>query len=135
MVCWFIYNRRQQPNAAAKVEEASDNQQKVALMKRICQLMDEQRLYLNSDLKIQDVASELGVHTNVVSAAVNSQGNSFNQFVNDYRIEYAKRLMLEDPDKKVSSIYYEVGFAHEQTFFRAFKARTGMTPSEWRDKQ
>jgi len=135
LVCWFIYNRRQQPNAAAKVEEASDNQQKVALMKRICQLMDEQKLYLNSDLKIQDVASELGVHPNVVSAAVNSQGNSFNQFVNDYRIEYAKRLMLEDPDKKVSSIYYEVGFAHEQTFFRAFKARTGMTPSEWRDKQ
>ena len=135
LVCWFIYNRRQQPNAAAKVEEASDNQQKVALMKRICQLMDEQKLYLNSDLKIQDVASELGVHPNVVSAAVNSQGNSFNQFVNDYRIEYAKSLMLEDPDKKVSSIYYEVGFAHEQTFFRAFKARTGMTPSEWRDKQ
>ena len=102
---------------------------------RICQLMDNQKLYLNSDLKIQDVASELGVHPNVVSAAINSQGNSFNQFVNDYRIEFAKRLLLEEPDKKVSTIYYEVGFAHEQTFFRAFKARTGMTPSEWKKQE
>ena len=60
---------------------------------------------------------------------------SFNQFVNDYRIEYAKRLLLEDPDKKVSSIYYEVGFGHEQTFFRAFKSRTGMTPAEWKKQK
>ena len=104
-------------------------------MRRVCQLMDEQRLYLNSELKIQDVAARLGVHPNVVSAAINSQGNSFNQFVNDYRIEYAKRLLLEEPDKKVSTIYYEVGFAHEQTFFRAFKARTGMTPSEWKKQE
>ena len=135
LACWLIYSRRQKPTPAAVVEEENDNQQKVALMKRVCQLMDEQKLYLNSDLKIQDVASQLGVHPNVVSAAINSQGNSFNQFVNDYRIEYAKRLLLEEPDKKVSSIYYEVGFGHEQTFFRAFKARIGMTPSEWKKQE
>ena len=132
IACWFIYSRRQKTTIATVVEEESDNQQKLALMKRVCQLMDERKLYLNCDLKIQDVATELGVHPNVVSAAINSQGNSFNQFVNDYRIEYAKRLLLEDPDKKVSSIYYEVGFGHEQTFFRAFKSRTGMTPAEWK---
>ena len=135
LVCWLIYSRRKKPTVAAVVEEENDNQQKVALMRRVCQLMDEQRLYLNSELKIQDVAARLGVHPNVVSAAINSQGNSFNQFVNDYRIEYAKRLLLEEPDKKVSTIYYEVGFAHEQTFFRAFKARTGMTPSEWKKQE
>ncbi len=137
LTCWLIYRRRQKPavSVAVAVEEESDNQLKVELMKRICQLMDERKLYLNSELKIQDVASELGVHPNVVSAAINSQGNSFNQFVNDYRIEYAKRLMLEDPDKKVSSIYYEVGFGHEQTFFRAFKGSTGMTPTEWKKQE
>lgn len=135
LACWFIYSRRQKPAVAVVVEEESDNQQKVALMKRICQLMEEKKLYLNNDLKIQEVAAELGVHPNVVSAAINSQGNSYNQFINDYRIEYAKRLLLEEPDKKVSSIYYEAGFGHEQTFFRAFKSRTGMTPAEWKKQK
>lgn len=68
-------------------------------------------------------------------SCINSTGRSYSQFVNDYRIEYAKRLLLEEPDKKVSSVYYEVGFGHEQTFFRAFKARIGMTPSEWKKQE
>jgi AraC-like DNA-binding protein len=112
----------------AAPNDASDNE----LMESICRLMEEKSLYLNSYLKMSDLATELGVHQNIVSSCINSTGRSYSQFVNDYRIEYAKRLLQEDPDKKIASIYYESGFASEQTFFRAFKERTGMTPSEWR---
>ena len=102
------------------------------LMVQICQLMDDQKLFLNSNLKVEDVASELGVHRNAVSACIGQQrGYSFAQLVRNYRIEHAKQLLREHPDMKMTIVGLESGFSHERSFFRAFKAITGVTPSEW----
>ena len=102
------------------------------LMARIVQLMEAQQVYLNQDLKVKDVAEALDVHPNTISACINAQkGCSFNQFVNDYRVEYAKKLLREADEIKISHICHKAGFATESTFFRAFKASTGMTPKEW----
>ena len=102
------------------------------LMARIIQLMETQHVYLNQDLKVSDVADALGVHRNTISACINAQkGCPFNQFINDYRVEYAKKLLRETDEIKISHISHKAGFATESTFFRAFKASTGMTPKEW----
>lgn len=102
------------------------------LMPRIIELMETKQLYLNPDLKVSDVATALGVHRNAVSASINAQkGCSFNQFVNEYRIGYAKKLLRETSDIKISAISIESGFATESTFFRVFKTATGMSPKEW----
>ena len=60
--------------------------------------------------------------------------DTFSQFVNIYRVEHAKRVMRRNPDKKIVDIYIESGFANEGSFFRTFKAVTGMTPKEWLSK-
>lgn len=101
------------------------------LMASITQLMETQHLYLNPELKVTDVADALGVHRNAVSACINAQGCSFNQFVNDYRLNHAKKLLSQASEMKISTIGLESGFANESTFFRAFKTATGMTPKEW----
>ena len=107
-----------------------------SLFPLITQLMEERQLFLNSDLKLSDVARELGVQSASVSAAVRTaRGCSFPAFVNEYRIDYAKRLMLQEPDAKISSISHETGFTNDTSFFRTFKEITGMTPSEWRSEQ
>ena len=106
------------------------------LMQRIETLMEEQRLYLSSDLKMGDVASQLGVHQNEVSACINScKGYSFSQFINGYRVTYAQQLLRDYPDKKMSQVGLESGFANDTTFYRVFKSITGLTPSEWLSKQ
>ena len=106
------------------------------LMTHITQLMENQHLYLNPELKVADVADALGVHSNVISACINAQqGCSFNQFVNNYRLQQAKRLLCQAPDMKISAISLESGFANERSFFRAFKADTDMTPKEWATQQ
>ena len=133
VACWLMLHRRQSTGVPADTEVETDaNQQNTVIMERVSQLLEKQKLYLNSDLKLQDIAAELGIHPNAVSAAINSEGCSFNQFVNDYRVDYAKQLLREKPDQKISTVYYEAGFGHETTFFRAFKIRTGMTPTEWK---
>lgn len=104
-----------------------------ALMQRICDLMDQQQVYLDRELKLSDVATLLGTNRNTISACINSQrGCSFSQFVNDYRLRHAKELMLRQPEMKISDVCVNSGFSTESSFFRAFKTATGMTPNEWK---
>lgn len=103
------------------------------LMQRIYQLMDKERPYLKSELKVSDVAEKLGVSSRVLSDCIkNSTSNTFANFINIYRIDHAKQLMRTQPDMKISEIFLRSGFANETTFFRIFKAITGMTPTEWK---
>ena len=103
-----------------------------ALLQRVCQLMEEQHLYLNSGLKLSDVATAVGCNRNELSACINDLRHcSFSQFVNTYRVEHAKQL-LGQPDTRASEVWMESGFGNETTFFRTFKAIVGMTPSEWK---
>ena len=103
------------------------------LMQRICELMEKEKPFLNPELKISDVASALGTNRTYLSDCINSQrDSSFTQFVNAYRVEYAKELLRNRRDIKISEVYTLSGFSSENTFFRIFKAHTGKTPSEYR---
>ena len=102
------------------------------LMERLCHHMEEQQPYLNSELKVQDVADALGTNRTYVSNCIrNQRGCSFSQFVNTYRIEYAQQLLRKHPDKKIAEVSMASGFSTESSFFRAFKAATNMAPKEW----
>lgn len=124
------------PEATAQEPVSMTNPADDILMQRINRLMEEQKLYLNSDLKLADVATALGTNRNAISNCINSQtGGSFTQFVNVYRIEYAKELMRNQPDIKISEVWTVSGFTTESSFFRTFKTIVGMPPSEWKQKK
>jgi AraC-like DNA-binding protein len=97
--------------------------------------MTEQQLFKQSELKVADVAALLGTNVRYVSDCINQvEGRSFSQFVNSYRIDYAKQQLRQQPDMKLTVLSLESGFANETSFFRAFKSLTGMTPREWLTK-
>ena len=122
-------NETEEPTASTTPTSSDAN---VELLQRVCQLMEEERLYLNSGLKLSDMATMLGCNRNTLSACINNLRHcSFSHFVNTYRVEHAKQL-LSQPDIRASEVWMESGFANETTFFRAFKAIVGMTPSEWK---
>ena len=105
------------------------------LMQRLCQLIEKEQLFRNSELDITDVAERLNVNSKVLADSIKaSQGITFIQFLNGYRVDYAKRLLHQNPDKKIAEICNESGFASERSFFRIFKANTGMTTQEWMNK-
>ena len=126
-----LYRRRRQvaDHTTLSVDELEPDSE---LMDCINRLMNEQRLYLNPSLTVNDIAAQLGVHRNAVSQTINAHtGYSFTQLVGRYRVEYAQQLLREHPNMKISSVCTKAGFASETTFFRSFKSVTGMTPSEW----
>ena len=128
----FLYGMRRH-RAAELLATCSSDSTNDELMRRICTLMEEQKLYLNSELKLNDVADALNTNRNLISSCINSQqGCSFSQFVNGYRVEYAKDLIRHKPDMKISEVWMQSGFSTETSFFRTFKAVTGMTPTEWK---
>lgn len=125
--------RRRKGNSDVANEKGYEQQDDPALMEQLTTLMDTQQLYLRNDLRISDVANELGVQrSRLTDAIAATQGCSFQQFVNAYRIRHAQQLMTADPDKKMAAVCMESGFANEVNFFRVFKAITGKTPSEWK---
>lgn len=101
-------------------------------------LLDEQR-FLQTSLKVADVARELRVPEYRISKTLRTQlhAKNFNDYINKLRIEHACGL-LKDPSKEHWSILVvslESGFASVGPFTRAFKAITGATPSQYRQCQ
>lgn len=123
--------KRNQP--AATPQPLSPEQIADLLMKQVISKMEDERLYLRKGLTISDLASELNTNKTYISFLLNQrQGKSFSAFVNGYRIDYAKRLMQENPDMKISEVADSSGFTEESSFFRNFKQTTGLTPSAWK---
>lgn len=121
---------------ATEYHEDIDGQENYTeLMRRICQLMEEERLYLNPNLKMTDIAAVLGANRTVISNCINSQrGCSFPQFVNAYRVAHAQELLRNQPDCKIAEVSMSSGFSSEASFYRIFKNYTGTTPTDWRSK-
>lgn len=126
-VLFFVMRKRRQQTPSP----SSVNPHEI-LMQRICLLMEQQKPFLQSNIKISDVASLLGTNSRYVSDCIKTvRGCSFTHFVNKYRIDYAQQLMRQQPGIKITEVYIKSGFANETSFFRTFKMIVGMTPKEW----
>ncbi len=103
------------------------------LFEQLCELMEEEKLFLNPDLKMQDVANRLSTNRTYLANCVKNLANqTFTQFISKYRINYSMQLLENAPEKKIIEIATEVGFNNEISFYRKFKEIVGMTPTEWR---
>lgn len=96
--------------------------------------MAEEKLYLNPDLSLPDLAKHLQTNASVLSAVINTAyGKNFNDFINTYRVE-AVKTMLKSPEAQLYSLLgigLECGFNSKSTFNRAFKKATGKSPGEY----
>jgi len=88
--------------------------------------------YMDSSLSLDGVAAQLGISPSYLSRIFSElDGKRFTQYLSDLRIEKAK-LLLADDSRLVRDIGQDVGFLTIQNFMRVFKAKTGVTPSEYR---
>ena len=96
------------------------------------QWMETEKPYLNPEFRLQDLRQVLPLNRTYLSQLINTEYDcTFYQFVTNYRIEEAKRLMREQPDLKMQDIAEQCGFSSPVVFSRIFVRETGETPSEW----
>lgn len=105
------------------------------LKAKLLMIMDKDKLFLDSSLTIHSLASKLNSNTKYVSQLINNELNkNFVMFVNEYRINEAKELLLseENDNLTIESIGYEVGFKSKSAFNRVFKQFTSNTPTQFK---
>ncbi|WP_169819374.1 helix-turn-helix domain-containing protein [Pseudohongiella acticola] len=107
-----------------------------SLVRAIERAMEEDKLYQEPGLTIAELATHIGVLEYKARQLINKsmQYKNFNQFLNNYRISEACQL-INSTKYPVSRIAMDVGYSSLSVFNRAFKERTGATPSEYRKQQ
>jgi len=102
------------------------------LPKLVYNAFEVDQVYRDIELSIVSLSDHLGTNRTTLSATVNQVfGLSFRQVVNSYRVEAAKKYMLEHPNATQDAIAIECGFSSAQAFNLKFKAATGRAPRAW----
>lgn len=103
--------------------------------KRIAILFEKEKVYLNPNLKVSDIAATIGTNRTYVSAYFNKETQcTFYDYVNRFRIEYACK-QLDCTDDKIVQIAETSGFNSAQAFIRVFTKIKGISPSKYRKER
>ena len=93
-----------------------------SLTARIEELVRKEKIYLQPNLKLEDLAGMMHTNRTYIYQAINQQmGVSFNEFINRRRIDYAQRLMGRQPNLPIIDVAFQSGFASLSSFYRNLK--------------
>ena len=93
---------------------------------------DEKKIYLNSQLNIMDVVQKTGTNRTYLSVIINQKYNqNFCSFVNGYRIEELKRMVLANCELTNQTLTENCGFGSVISLRRAVSSSTGLKLSDW----
>ncbi len=141
-VCVFLSNMRY-PNFYRLIEqEIKKSRYERSLLKgldtevvfdRLTYLMGVENIYTDFELSLEGLAQMLSITPHQLSEFMNERLNTnFRNYINSYRIEEAKKILINESDKNILTICYDVGFNSKSTFNHCFKKYTNKTPSEFR---
>ncbi len=105
------------------------------IVQRLATVMGKEKLYLDSELTLSQLANHLGISKHNLSEAINARLRlNFYDCVNRYRVEEVKQLISDQEYSHFTllAIAEEAGFKTKSTFNAMFKKFTGMTPSAYR---
>jgi AraC-like DNA-binding protein len=111
-----------------------NDEDKEKIKKSILRYFEKKEVYLNPDLNMDLLSKALKIPKYQLTEVLNTSiGKNFFQFVNAYRVEEVKK-MLVDPKNlySIEAIGYECGFSSKSSFYKEFKRITGMTPAEYK---
>lgn len=103
---------------------------------RVEQFMEKEKPFLNANLSLNQLAKQMGISPRDLSFVINHGfGMNFFDFVGDYRIRHATGLLgLREEGKTILTVMYESGFNSKSVFNTAFKQKTGVTPTQYRNQ-
>lgn len=105
-------------------------------LRTVMEVMEKEKPFLDPDITMPKLAKRMNMSKEELSQVINRELHlNFNAFINQYRIEEAKRK-LRDPKENqfvILKIALDVGFNSKSSFNAVFKKTTGMSPTEYRE--
>jgi AraC-like DNA-binding protein len=121
----------------AITETASPEKRQNGLKQELLKVLEKERLYLNPDLRVTDLCRLLITNRTYLSNLMNNEMElSFNELINQYRVNYAKKMIDDDKHNaySLSFIATESGFGSISSFNRAFKKHLGESPGQYKSE-
>jgi len=110
-----------------------DSQMKQKYLDKLQAHMKIKQPFLDSELTLSKLAETLGIPANHLSQVINEKLHmNFYEFINRYRLEAAKKLMVHEKPRTILEIAFEVGFNSKSAFNSVFKKYLKKTPSGFR---
>ncbi|WP_165872269.1 helix-turn-helix domain-containing protein [Tenacibaculum sp. M341] len=124
----YVVSVKKEKYANVTIEEEKVTQ----YLKEIENVLETEKLFKNPNLTLVTLAQKINIRQQLLSQLLNNNLNkSFSQFINEYRIEEAKKLLKTHPHLKVEVIAEECGYNSKSTFYTAFKKITNTTPVKY----
>ncbi len=107
------------------------------LFLQLKQLFDEEKVYLDPQLKIQNLSDRLQISTHKISQTINTEaGMSFFDYVNSFRVAHLKNLLSKPENRRytILALGIESGFNSKATLNRIFKQKVRISPRAFQKK-
>lgn len=137
LMIWFFRRRQHSlsflsPTVKYQNKTISDVEA-LSIADSLPKLFVQEKLHLDADLKLLDVAKRLQTKKHTLSQYLNDTvGQSFSNFINGYRVESAMEMLQSNKVLTIEGIGNECGFKSNTSFYTAFKKHKGMTPAQYK---
>lgn len=122
--------KAQAPSVAPDVDTATDEQ----LFQYINEVIVRERLYLDPRFERQTIMDRFQLTKERVGA-IFSKGSDYpklTNYIQQLRLDYAAKLLVEQPDKNIVQIAADSGFSSSTYFSNCFRQHFGLNPTDFR---
>jgi len=124
----FTITEKKEKYASKKINE----EEAQLLLDKIETVLKEEQLYKDPNLTLTQLSKKINIRSHIISQLLNDNlDKNFPNFINEYRIETAKKLLITDKHIKMEVIAESCGFNSTSTFYTAFKNITHTTPGKY----
>ena len=122
--------------AVAYAQSTLGKVDRAGMAARLRQLFEQDQIHRAETLNLSGVAGMLGLNGHQLSELVNTEfGVGFSRLVRQYRVETARKMLLDEPRASVLSVGMASGFNSQSSFYVAFKELVGEVPGEYRQRR
>lgn len=98
---------------------------------------DDVLLFIQSSytdaITLNSLSDQFHLNANYLGQYIKKQtGKTFNQYINELRIQRAKEIMTNEPEIKLQQLSHDMGYADSHYFSRVFRKLTGLSPTEYK---
>jgi len=118
----------------SSTQESQNVEQSIDLFDKTELYLDNTQCFRNPDISRESLAAELGTNRQYLTEAIQKRKKmTFMEYINEMRLEYARRLLCYSLELSIDEIFVSSGFNSKSTFYRLFKQKYDLTPKEVRE--
>lgn len=139
LLYWFYKRSNQNIDSGSVLKYANSsltNEEIKQLMDKLEQHMQHHKAFLDPELTVSKLGTQLGVKNKALSQAINQcTGENYSHYIARLRVGEAKKLLKAEEFQhyKISAIAFESGFNSLSSFNSYFKKYEGKTAKEYRN--